>query len=124
MVFSSCTRRRVAAGALAIAALAPGAAVLAHLPAGPPAYSAACPAGEDPDEFTTTCVPYLVPNTGGRRVGAATPSAVDLCPPGVSGAECMPQESAPAAPPQPQLPAPVEGQSPLGPLLDVSTPDV
>ncbi|WP_228649672.1 hypothetical protein, partial [Microtetraspora sp. AC03309] len=42
----------------------------------PSTVLAACPNGEDPDNYTGTCVPYLVPNS---------PNSNSLCPPGVSG---------------------------------------
>ncbi|KUH93702.1 hypothetical protein AU189_15770 [Mycolicibacterium acapulense] len=73
-------RRLAIAGGFAIAAAAPVTAVIVTASPGLPSQLAACPAGEDSDLYSGTCVPYLVPNT-------ASP-VNNACPPGVSGAEC------------------------------------
>lgn len=74
----------------------------------PSSVLAACPNGEDPDNYTGTCVPYLVPNS---------PSSNSLCPPGVSGTECGSAEV------QSTPTAPVAPTGPEQELEDVSTPD-
>lgn len=107
------SRRLLAATGLAIAVAAPTLAALTDAPASAPTRVAACPIGEDPDQFTTTCVPSLVPNS------PALPAAGDLCPPGVTGAECTVESPARV---QPQITGPTEG-SPEQQLIDVSTPD-
>ncbi|WP_066898990.1 hypothetical protein [Mycolicibacterium houstonense] len=86
-----------------MAAAAPIAALAA-----PSTAAASCPAGEDNDTYTGTCIPYLVPNS---------PGAATLCPPGVGGTECGSAQVPPAAPP------PVAPQQPEEELEDVSTPD-
>ncbi|MGV0811909.1 hypothetical protein ABQF34_08080 [Mycolicibacterium boenickei] len=98
-------RRLVVIAGLAVAAAAPVTAVAAVT--SPPTAVASCPNGEDPDTYTTTCVPYLVPNSPGGG----------LCPPGVGGTECGSAEIAPPAPP------PVPPQQPKQELEDVDTPD-
>ena len=56
-------RRLIIAGGFAVAvAAAPAIAVIAPTPAATPL--AQCPAGEEPDLYTTACVPHLVPNAG------------------------------------------------------------
>ena len=62
-----------------------GAAVSAATPDGPPAYLAQCSGGEEPDGFTTTCVPFMSPRTPGT---SATAASSTTCPAGVSGTEC------------------------------------
>ncbi|MGV0604503.1 hypothetical protein [Mycolicibacterium sp. XJ1904] len=102
-------RRLTIAGGFAVATMAPMlAAVIATSPS-VPSHLAACPAGEDSDLYSGTCVPYLVPNTA---------SAVNnACPPGVSGAECT-GSTGNQVPPHPQ-----PGPSPeLQELEDVVTP--
>ena len=98
-------RRLVVIAGLAVAATGPIAALAA-----PSTAAASCPAGEDNDTYTGTCIPYLVPNSR----GAAT-----LCPPGVGGTECGSAQVPPAAPP----PVAVAPQQPEQELEDVSTPD-
>lgn len=102
-------RRLTIAGGFALAAVAPiFAAVVATSPS-VPSQLAACPAGEDSDLYSGTCVPYLVPNT-------ASP-VNNACPPGVSGAECT-GSTGNLVPPHP-----APGPSPeLQELEDVVTP--
>lgn len=119
MAFSSRARRLLAAGGLGIAVVTPVMAALSGAPSPMPTPLATCPAGEHADEFTTTCVPMLVPNSPAKPVTATTPTDDDLCPPGVGGAECTTEAPSPA---QPQGTAPIVG-SPEQQLEDVSTPD-
>lgn len=96
-------RRLVLLAGLAMAVAAPMTAVAA-----PSSPLAACPNGEDPDNYTGTCVPYLVPNS---------PTGNSLCPPGVRGAECGSAEI------QTRPTAPVAPTGPQQELEDVSTPN-
>ena len=72
------TRRVILAGGFAIAiAIAPAAAIVAH-----PTHSAplaACDSGEEEDVFTTSCTPYLVPNSPeGFTTTAANPDIPEI----------------------------------------------
>lgn len=100
------TRHLILAACSGIAVLAATAAV--DVPPAPSTTLAGCAVGEEQDTYTGNCIPYLVPNS---------PSSDNLCPPGVSGAECGSAEiqTAPSAP-----------TAPTGPrqaLQDVSTPN-
>jgi hypothetical protein len=59
--------------------------VVAATPGGTPAYLAQCSGGEEPDGFTTNCVPFMTPKTPGTSAMAAGATG---CPAGVSGYEC------------------------------------
>ncbi len=72
--------RLTIAGGFVLATVAPILAAVVATSPSVPSQLAACPAGEDSDLYSGTCVPYLVPNT-------ASP-VNNACPPGVSGAEC------------------------------------
>jgi hypothetical protein len=72
------TRRLILAGGFAIAiAIAPAAAIVAH-----PTHSAplaACDSGEEEDVFTTSCTPFLVPNSPqGFTSTAANPDIPEI----------------------------------------------
>ncbi len=67
------------------AAIAAPLGVVVTSPAGPPANVAQCNGGEEPDTFTTTCVPFMTPKTPGA---SATATSSSTCPAGVSGSEC------------------------------------
>ncbi len=82
------TRQLIAIGGFAVAIAAPIGVEVAATPASPPASLAQCKGGEEPDTFTTTCVPFMTPNTPGT---SATATSAATCPAGVSGAECGPQ---------------------------------
>lgn len=91
--------RLTIAGGFAIATAAPMTVLFVAASPGLASQLASCPAGEDSDLYSGTCVPYLVPNT-------ASP-VNNACPPGVSGAECtgstgnlVPPHSPPPASPE------------------------
>ncbi|KUI41354.1 hypothetical protein AU197_02145 [Mycobacterium sp. IS-1590] len=72
-------RRLVYTGAFMIAAAAaPVAAV--HLASEPsPALAQGCQGGEEPDQFTVTCVPFMVPNSPPPfQVTAANPDVPEI----------------------------------------------
>jgi hypothetical protein len=82
------TRRLILAGGFAIAiAIAPAAAIVAH-----PTHSApqaACDSGEEEDVFTTSCTPFLVPNSPqGFTTTAANPDI-----PEIDGIPCTGRDS-------------------------------
>lgn len=104
------TPRHLVITAWSAVAVVAAATAVAAVPA-PSSVLAACPNGEDPDTYTGTCVPYLVPNS--RNL----PSSNNLCPPGVSGTECGSAEV------QATPTAPVAPTGPEQALEDVSTPD-
>lgn len=99
-------RRLLVAGGFAIAiAIAPTIALAAH-----PTHSvplAACNDGEEEDVFTTTCTPFLVPNSPeGFTTTAANPDVPEIagipCVGGRSSGACIGlAENAEAAGPQP-----------------------
>ncbi|MGV0791156.1 hypothetical protein [Mycolicibacterium sp. XJ1819] len=113
-------RRLFIAGGFAVAAAIPVAGIAVAAPADLPTQATACPAGEETDLFTGQCAPYLVPTAPGR---SATPASTDLCPAGVSGAECTPSTGNDLGSPQPKMPAAVPPQEPEQELADVVTPD-
>ncbi|HEY6646022.1 MAG TPA: intersectin-EH binding protein Ibp1 [Mycobacterium sp.] len=81
-------RRLILAGGFALAiAIAPGAAILAH-----PTHSAPlaqCTSGEEEDVFTTSCTPFLVPNSPqGFTSTAANPDI-----PEIQGIPCTGRDS-------------------------------
>jgi hypothetical protein len=86
---SALTRRALAVSILGAAvAVAPAAHLLA-----PPASSssplAACSSGEEEDQFTTTCTPFLVPNSpDGFTTTAANPDI-----PEIDGVPCTGRDS-------------------------------
>jgi hypothetical protein len=99
------TRRLILAGGFAIAiAIAPAAAIVAH-----PTHSAplaACDSGEEEDVFTTSCTPFLVPNSPqGFTSTAANPDIPEIdgipCTGRSSGACIGLSEDEAAAGPQP-----------------------
>ena len=82
------TRRLILAGGFAIAiAIAPAVAIVAH-----PTHSAplaACDSGEEEDVFTTSCTPFLVPNSPqGFTTTAANPDI-----PEIEGIPCTGRDS-------------------------------
>jgi hypothetical protein len=77
-------RRLVIVGGFALAIAAP-ISIVGATAADPPVYVAQCNGGEEADAFTTTCVPFMTPNT--HRT-SATAAGAGTCPPGVSGTEC------------------------------------
>jgi len=82
------TRRLILAGGFAIAiAVAPAAAIVAH-----PTYSAPlaqCTSGEEEDVFTTSCTPFLVPNSPqGFTTTGANPDI-----PEIDGVPCTGRDS-------------------------------
>jgi hypothetical protein len=101
----STTRRLILAGGFAIAiAIAPAAAIVGH-----PMHSAplaACDSGEEEDVFTTSCTPFLVPNSPqGFTSTAANPDIPEIdgipCTGRSSGACIGLSEDEAAAGPQP-----------------------
>jgi len=90
------TRRLILAGGFALAiAIAPAAAIVAH-----PTHSteskplAACDSGEEEDVFTTSCTPFLVPNSPeGFTTTAANPDIPEIegvpCTGGRSSGACI-----------------------------------
>jgi hypothetical protein len=82
------TRRLILAGGFALAiAIAPAVAIVAH-----PTHSAplaACDTGEEEDVFTTSCTPFMVPNSPqGFTTTAANPDI-----PEISGVPCTGHDS-------------------------------
>ena len=82
------TRRLILAGGFAIAiAIAPAATIVAQ-----PTHSAplaACDSGEEEDVFSTSCTPFLVPNSPqGFTTTAATPAI-----PEIEGIPCTGRDS-------------------------------
>ncbi|MBS1690955.1 MAG: hypothetical protein JST91_01800 [Actinobacteria bacterium] len=120
-------RRLIVAGAFAAAAAAaPTIAAVAVTPA-VPAQLADCPAGEEGDIYTTTCVPMLVPNS---PAAATPPAPVDVtvpsntpCPPGVTGGECASSAEGQVSAPAPQMPGQVQPGQPEEELQQIDTPD-
>ena len=104
--YPSTARRLIFAGGFAIAiAIAPAAAIAAH-----PTHSAplaACDSGEEEDVFTTTCTPFMVPNSPeGFTSTAANPDIPEIggvpCTGGRSSGACIGlAENAEDAGPQP-----------------------
>jgi hypothetical protein len=102
------TRRLILAGGFAIAiAIAPAAAFVAH-PTDSTDFKplAACNSGEEEDVFTTSCTPYLVPNSPeGFTSTAANPDIPEIagvpCTGADSGACIGLAENAEDAGPQP-----------------------
>jgi hypothetical protein len=100
------TRRLILAGGFALAiAIAPTVAIVAH-----PTHSAplaACDTGEEEDVFTTTCTPFMVPNSPqGFTTTAANPDIPEVdgvpCTGGRSSGACIGlEENAEDAGPQP-----------------------
>jgi hypothetical protein len=77
------SKRLILAGGFAVAvAIAPAIAVFAVPSASVPL--AQCPAGEEEDQFTGTCIPHTVPNSG--AVFSSIPGNPDL--PAVGGIPC------------------------------------
>jgi hypothetical protein len=109
-------RRALIAAVFAAAASAP---VVTVLPVAPHLVAAECPGGEEGDLYTGTCTPVLVPNSP-APVGVP---AANLCPPGVTGAECQQGSGDEAGPVMPQTPGQVDQTGPEEQLQDVSTPD-
>jgi hypothetical protein len=56
-------RRQLLIGAVVVAAAAAPALAAVTMPE-PGTAQAQCTGGEEPDQFTTTCVPFMVPNSG------------------------------------------------------------
>src|ERR1700750_3461311 len=87
------TRRLILAGGFALAiAIAPAAAVVAHPKETKPL--AACDSGEEEDVFTSTCTPFLVPNSDeGFTTTAANPDIPEIdgvpCTGGRSSGACI-----------------------------------
>jgi hypothetical protein len=103
------TRRLILAGGFALAiAIAPAAAIVAH-PMHPTDSKpmAACDSGEEEDVFTTSCTPFLVPNSPqGFTSTAANPDISEIegipCTGGRSSGACIGlAEDEAAAGPQP-----------------------
>jgi hypothetical protein len=100
------TRRLILAGGFALAiAIAPAVAIVAH-----PTHSAplaACDTGEEEDVFTTSCTPFMVPNSPqGFTTTAANPDIPEIdgvpCTGGRSSGACIGlAENAEDAGPQP-----------------------
>jgi hypothetical protein len=84
-------RRHLLIGAVVVAAAAAPAIAAFSMPE-PGIAQAQCTGGEEADQFTTTCVPYLVPNSGGSgfTTTAANPDMPEIdgipCTGGNSGA--------------------------------------
>jgi hypothetical protein len=96
------TRRRGRALALALASVAAPAVILAAAPTA----AAACTGGEEEDAFTTTCTPFMVPNSPGAiTTTAANPDVPEIDNIPLTGANSGTaiglEEDAAAAGPQP-----------------------
>jgi hypothetical protein len=90
------SRRRALAAALALAAFGAPVAVIATPMAAYSTPLAACTGGEEEDTFTTTCVPFLVPNSpddSGFTTTAANPDIPEIqgvpCTGGRSSGACI-----------------------------------
>jgi hypothetical protein len=72
-------RRQLLIGAFVIASAAAPAIAAFSMPE-PGIAQAQCSGGEEADQFTTTCVPYLVPSTGGSgfTTTAANPDIPEI----------------------------------------------
>src|SRR5690242_10471767 len=85
------SRRLVLAFGLAVAAFGAPLAVIATPIAADSTPMAACSGGEEEDSFTTTCVPFLVPNSpddSGFTTNAANPDI-----PEIQGVPCTGHDS-------------------------------
>ena len=89
-------RRFVLAVGLAVAAFGAPLAVMATPLAADSTPLAACTSGEEEDNFTTTCVPFLVPNSpddSGITTNAANPDVPEIdgvpCTGGRSSGACI-----------------------------------
>jgi hypothetical protein len=82
------TRRLILAGGFALAiAIAPAIAIVAHPTQSAPL--AACDTGEEEDVFTTSCTPFMVPNSPqGFTTTAANPDI-----PEIDGVPCTGHDS-------------------------------
>lgn len=83
------TRRYLLIGAVVVACAAAPAVAAYSIPE-PGIAQAQCTSGEESDQFTTTCVPYLVPNSGpsGFTTTAANPDI-----PEIDGIPCTGRDS-------------------------------
>jgi hypothetical protein len=86
--FPITTRRLILAGGFALAiAITPAVAIVAHPTDSTP--MAACDTGEEEDVFTTSCTPFLVPNSPqGFTTTAANPDI-----PEIAGIPCTGRDS-------------------------------
>ena len=83
------SQRLILAGGLALAIFAAPAAVMATPTASVSAPLAACTGGEEEDVYTTTCVPFMVPNSpDGFSTTAANPDI-----PEIDGVPCTGHDS-------------------------------
>lgn len=83
------SKRVTLAVVLALASFGVPAAIMATVVAGVTTPVAACTTGEEEDTFTTTCVPYLVPNSPqGFTTTAANPDI-----PEIDGIPCTGRDS-------------------------------
>lgn len=78
-------RRHLLIGAFVVAAAA-APAIAAFSTPEPGASLAQCTSGEEPDQFTTTCVPFMVPNAG---MSPFTVSAANPDVPEINGIPCI-----------------------------------
>ena len=82
-------QRLILAGGLALAIFGLPVAVMATPPASVSTPLAACTSGEEEDVYTTTCVPFMVPNSpGGFTTTAANPDI-----PEIDGVPCTGHDS-------------------------------
>jgi hypothetical protein len=85
---SSRTQRALIAALVLATAGAPAAVAITHAKA-PATSVATCTGGEEEDQFTTTCVPFLVPNSpDGMTTTAANPDV-----PEIDGIPCTGRDS-------------------------------
>jgi hypothetical protein len=78
MTSSYSLRRLLVIGGFAVAAAA-APAIAVHATPAPGATVAQCSSGEEADEFTTTCTPYLVPRAGSLfSTTAANPDVPEI----------------------------------------------
>jgi hypothetical protein len=72
-------RRHLLIGAFVVVAAAAAPAVAAYSMPEPGIPVAQCTGGEEPDQFTTTCVPFMVPNAGSPyTTTAANPDVPEI----------------------------------------------
>ncbi|WP_319455175.1 MULTISPECIES: intersectin-EH binding protein Ibp1 [unclassified Mycobacterium] len=84
--FESSARRLLLAGGFALAvAAAPAVAAFTAPSVGPASHVAACPTGEEEDNFTGVCLPHTVPNSPASPFGSI-PGNPDI--PEIDGIPC------------------------------------
>lgn len=89
--FSFLSQRLIAGAALALVSLGAPVAVMATSMAGESTPVAACTGGEEQDVYTTSCVPFLVPNSPDDDGFTTTAANPDI--PEIDGVPCTGHDS-------------------------------